>query len=265
MITLYDQNIWNRSPAGYRNTLVRALVREFDADICTFQECGPQTNRADSPDIVSLMQDVYAEATPEYQSFNYTPVFYKKEKFTVLDKGYLLYDGLNDANSKSVTWAVLEEKDSGEKYAVASTHFWWMARGEEDSNQRIENARQLQALCEEIIEKYHLPVIIGGDFNNGKDSEQGDAPYWAMLAMGFRDIRTLAKTATAEVYTCREAYPVLKEDGTYGKCEVWPHECIDYIFVYGDDPLTVSKFDIITSDAALTASDHCPLIGCFEK
>lgn len=264
MITLYNQNIWNHNPAGYRNTLVRSLVSDFAPDICTFQECGPKTNRVGNPPIVELMSDVYAEATPEFADVNYTPVFYKKDRFHLLDKGYVLYDGLNDANSKSVTWVVLEDKENGKKYAFASTHFWWMARGEEDSNQRIQNACQLKEVCEKIIDKYHIPVIIGGDFNNGKGSEQGDAPYFAMLDMGFRDIRNIAEETTREAYTCREAYPILKEDETYDKCPVAPHECIDYVFVYGEYPVKVKKFYIETNDKALTASDHCPLVGEFE-
>ena len=36
MITLYNHNSWNSNPAGYRNTLVRSLVADFDADVCTF-------------------------------------------------------------------------------------------------------------------------------------------------------------------------------------------------------------------------------------
>jgi len=264
MIILYSHNIWNFNPAGYRNTLTRSMISDFAPDVCTFQECGPQSCRVGNPDIVSLMCDVYSEATPEFADVNYTPVFYKKEKFNLLDKGYLVYDGLNDVNSKSVTWAVLEDKETKKKYAFASTHFWWMARGEEDANQRVENAKQLKSVCEKIIEKYNIPVIIGGDYNNGKGSEQGDKAHFAMLDMGFRDIRDMAEEKTCEEFTCREAYPVLKEDETFDKCEVAPHECIDYIYVYGDFDVSVKKFHIETNDTALTASDHCPLVGWFD-
>lgn len=263
MITLYNQNIWNNAPAGYRNKLVRSLVSDFDADVCTFQECGPQTNRVGNPSIGELMADLYAEAAPEFSSVNFTPVFYKKEKFRCIDQGYVLYDGLNDANSKGITWAVLEDLVTGKQYIFGSTHFWWRARGEEDTKQRLQNAAQLKEICDALIAKYNLPVIVAGDFNNGKNSSQGDAPYYALLEWGFRDIRNLAEDTTCEEFTCRNGYPILREDGTFDKCPLAPDCCIDYIFVYGDT-VPVKKFHIETNDKALTSSDHCPLIGIFE-
>ena len=263
MFTLYSQNIWNDNPAGYRNTLVRSLVSDFEPDVCTFQECGPKSNRVGNPSIVEIMSDVYVEAMPEFAEVNYTPVFYKKEKFNEIDGGYFTYDGMNDGNSKSVTWVVLEDKESLNRYAVASTHFWWKFRGEEDTNQRLQNAIQLKMLCDRVVEKYNIPIIIGGDFNNGKNAPQCDIPYQTMLKWGFCDIRNLAEITSKEEYTCRDGYPILKDDGTYAKCSIAPEYCIDYIFVYGDYPIKVKRFYIETNDKALTSSDHCPLVGEF--
>ena len=264
MIILYSHNIWNCKTAGFRNKLTRSLISDANADVCTFQECGPMSCRKDNPDIVSLMSDIYEEASLELADSNYTPVFYKKDRFDIIDKGYLAYDGLNDLNSKSVNWAVIEDKQTKKRYAFASTHFWWMARGEIDADQRVENAKQLKEVCDKIVEKHNIPVIIGGDFNNGKNSVQGDKAYTEMIKMGFRDVRYMAEEKTKEEFTCREANPVLKDDGTFEKCEVWPHMCIDYIFVYGDFEVNVRKFHIETNDTALTASDHCPLIAWLD-
>ncbi len=264
MITFYSQNIWNRSPAGYRNRLVRSVIGDFDADVCAFQECGPETSRKGSPTINSVMSDRYAEALLQYSDVNFTPLFYKKDRFNVVDGGYQLYTGLNDANSKGVSWAVLEDNETKKRFAFASTHFWWMARGEEDSVQRIINARELKAICNEIINKHNIPVIIGGDFNNGKNSLQGAAPYFEMLKMGFIDVRTIAQACTAQEYTCQDAYPVLQEDGSFTKCPIEPDMCIDYIFIYGKFDGRVKKFHIETNEKARTTSDHTPLIAEFE-
>ncbi|MBO5069707.1 MAG: hypothetical protein J6C37_05015 [Roseburia sp.] len=264
MITLYSQNIWNKNPAGYRNALVRSLVSDFDSDVCAFQECGPMSNRVGSHPIVEIMSDVYVEATPEFADVNYTPVFYKKDKFNLIDSGYLVYDGLNDANSKSVTWIVLEDKESKKRYAFASTHFWWKFRGDEDTKQRLQNAAQLKEVCDNIVERYNIPVVIGGDFNNGKNAPQCDVPYQRMLKWGFRDIRDIAEVAAEEEFTCRDGYPILKDDETFDKCPIAPEYCIDYIFIYGNYPVKVKKFYIETNDKALTSSDHCPLVGKFE-
>jgi len=264
MITLYSHNIWNMSPAGYRNKLLRSLVRDFDADVCAFQECGPVTNRAASPSVMSVMGDAFEESMPEVSDRNYTPVFYRREIFHLIDKGYFTYSGLNDGKSKGVSWAVLEEKQSRKRCAFASTHFWYKARGEEDTNLRIQNARELKKICDGIIAKYGVPVIIGGDFNNGKKAKQDDTPYRVMLEWGFRDVRYLAEESTEEPYTCGSGYPLIQLDGTFSKCPVEPHFCIDYIFVYGNYPVQVKQFHIETNDKARTSSDHCPLVCRFE-
>ena len=264
MIIFYNHNIWNYPFAAFRNKLVRSLVADFDADVCAFQECGPERNRVGEAPIMDLMNDVYVEATPEFADQNYTPVLYKKDKFNLLDKGYMLFDGKNDCDSKGLTWVVLEEKETLKRYAFISTHFWPGDNTEEDNQQRIQNARQVKEICEMIIAKYGIPVIVGGDINNGENSSVGDGAYKKMLEWGFRDIRLFAEETT-DKFTCRTAYPILnEEDGTYTKCEVMPHVTIDNIFVYGNYPVDVKKFYIETNDKALTSSDHCPLIGYFD-
>ena len=207
------------------------------------------------------MSEKYVEALNQFEDVNFTPVFYKKNKYKFIDGGYFLYDGLNDANSKGVSWVVLEDNKTKKRFAFASTHFWWMARGEEDSNQRVENAKQLKEICDGIVEKYNLPIFIGGDFNNGKNSDQGDAAYYAMLDMGFIDIRSIAKDCTNEEFTCQIAYPVLQDDESFTPVPIEPNMCIDYIFVYGDFNGSVDKFHIETNPKARTVSDHCPLIA----
>lgn len=261
MITFYSQNVWNSFPTSYRNTLISSLISDFDADICVFQECGPKTTRSGEAPLPELLEDTYAEVCPDIADSNYTPVFYKKDKFDVPDSGYFLYDGLNDSNSKSVTWAVLKEKASSVRFAAVSTHFWWMSESEKDNEQRLKNVDQLYELCESVIKKYDVPVIIGGDFNNGKNAEQGDEPYKYMLQKGFCDIR-LGADETTDEYTHHD-YPILNEDGTFEKGAL-PKRNLDYIFTYGIYPVKAKKFDVITSQKALDSSDHCPLIGELE-
>ena len=261
MIKIYCQNVWNYSPASYRNSLIFSLISDCDADICLFQECGPDTIRSAEVCLPSLMEEVYQEVCIDLADKNYTPVYYKKEKFDLLDSGYFLYDGLNDANSKSVTWALLKEKESAEKFVVVSTHFWWMYESEKDNEQRLKNVEQLHEFCESVIAKYDVPVIVGGDLNNGKNSSQGEEPYEYMKQKGFKDIRLTAEKTT-DTHT-HHAYPVLNENGIYENGAL-PVRTIDYIFTYGDFNIKAKKFDVLTSRKALDSSDHCPLTGEFE-
>ncbi len=261
MITFYNHNVWNHNPTEYRNNLIRELIHELDADVCTFQECGPDTTRSGEAPLPVLMSDRYTEVCPDKTGYNYTPVFYKTDKFSLVDSGYFLYDGLNDANSKSVTWALLEEKSSSKRFVAASTHFWWMEESERDNLQRINNARQLRGFLDRVIARYAVPIIVGGDFNNGENSAQGDEPYRVMLEMGFCDIRLCADEST-DSYTHHD-YPVLTHNGKYENGAL-PVRNLDYIFVYGNTSVKARKFDILTSQKALDSSDHCPLVGYFE-
>lgn len=261
MLTFYDQNVWNHNPSGYRNGLIRELVKENGADVCAFQEFGPNSTRMGDPALDVLMLDEFAEVCPELRDTSYTALFYKKDRFNLIDSGYLLYDGFNDCNSKSVIWAVLEDKDTKKRFAAMSTHFWWQFESEKDNEQRLQNVEQIEAVCKEVIAKHKVPVIIGGDFNNGKDSEQGDMPYHTMLKKGFRDIR-LTADVTTNLYTHHD-YPVEQEDGTW----VTDSELVrtlDQIFTYGEYDIKALEFDVLTSQKALDSSDHCPLIGKFE-
>lgn len=261
MIVLYDQNIWNHLPAN-RNRLVRDLVTKFDADFCTFQECGPDTNRVGPEPMYDLMSDVYEEICKDKSDISYTAVFYKKDKYHVLDSGFHIYTGMNDCNSKTVTWGVFEDKDS-KKVAVISTHFWWMDEKKEDEEQRIQNAVELQQICRNILSKYNIPILIGGDLNNGKGTSLGDLPYRTMLQKGFVDIRLTADETTDSYTALDNCYPVLNENGVFVPNGSVPCVTIDYIFTYGAE-IKAKKFDVITTPEAMSSSDHCPLVAYFE-
>ena len=258
---VYSQNVWNYNPCDYRNKLISTLINDFEADVCCFQECGPGTTRTGAAPLPELLKENYLEICPEFADRNYTPVFYKTEKYNVIDSGYFLYEGFNDANSKSVTWAVLEDKMTSKKFVIASTHFWWMFRGEEDNLQRLQNVAQLKSFCDEMKSKYNIPIIIGGDFNNGTNADQGDMPYKKMLEESFCDVRLTAEQTT-DLFTHHD-YPVLNDAGIYVD-GAFPQRNLDYIFTYGNAVIKVRKFEILTTQKALDSSDHCPLLATFE-
>lgn len=132
MIKLYNHNIWgsyNKTEAiANRAGLLFELICDADPDVITFQECAFDTFRAEDPSIIDRMSDKYAEAACEHAGENFTPVFYRRDRFTLLESGFHVYSGLNDIASKSITYAVLEDKVSGKRMAFASTHFWFKVR-----------------------------------------------------------------------------------------------------------------------------------------
>lgn len=258
-ITLYCQNVWNHR-YGNRNALINELVREYDADVCCFQECGPKTTRVGAQPIEDLLSDVYSEVYTEVGKLNYTPVFYKKEKFDCVECGYFLYEGKNDANSKSVTWAILRDKNTDLRFGVCSTHFWWKSDGEEDNIQRIANAKALADCVERLKTEYDVPVVACGDLNCGRHSSQGEDPY---LALKERLLDAREKSPVTTDMLTHHSYPVEHEDGSYTEGEM-PKRTLDHVFFTEHKNINCLSFDVDVTPKALSTSDHCPLIFKYE-
>lgn len=263
MMRIYNQNIWGGMPktdeVANRNQLIRSLIQDFQPDICTFQECSPNTIRKVVDALPAILSDVYAEACSQESDHNYTPVFYRKDQYREIESGYHQYEGLGGP-SKAVSWTVLESIADGKRFGVASTHFWFKHLSEEDVLLRLQNAEELEKVCKHLVEKYDVPVIVAGDFNNGKESLQGDGPYQALLQKGFTDVRYSA-VDTTDCHTVHH-YPTRNEKGEYAYGDM-PYGTIDYMFTYGVKQLTAQKFQVDTSEKALASSDHCPMIVDF--
>lgn len=261
MIRLFDQNIWSHKIVANRNECVVKAISRYDADVCAFQECRPSTHRTGDADIGALLaKKGYAEAMPEAADYNFTPVFYRKDRFDLIDCGYELYEGLNDSNSKSITWAVLDDRIDRCKFAVLSTHFWWKSACEEDFLQRIQNVHQLKACCDRIAVAHNVPILVAGDLNCGIHSAQGEEPYREMLRLGMRDVRLEAERTT-DCLTHHDL-PVLNEEGVF-ECHAEPVRTLDHIFAYGAEGMRLAAFHVLTEPFAMAASDHCPLLAEF--
>ena len=262
---LYSQNIWgNFAPSecvANRNQLIQKLIGKYSPDICTFQECNPETSRAGECDIAKLLSDEYAEAASENAMRNFTPVFYKKDRFECIASGYEAFEGLNDIGSKSFTYAVLRDKN-GRKFAVVCMHFWWKYLSREDEEQRLLNAQRVKKLCEWLKSEYNVPILLAGDLNNGKNALQGDETYRRMLTLGFSDVRHLSPVTT-DSFT-RHEYPVRGRDGNYRYDGPPASQTIDYVFLYNGDGVRARRFAVLTEQDALDSSDHCPLLFDME-
>ena len=259
---IYNQNIWgNMPPVGRianRHALIADLITAQAPDVCGFQECNPRTSRAGEDPIDRRMAALgYAEAAAAHAGENFTPLFYKTEKLEEVASGFCPYEGLNDVRSKSYTWAVLRDKENGNRFAAVSTHFWWRWDGEEDDAARLSNVAALLALCKRLTEEYALPVIVMGDLNNGAGAPQGDSAYRALLAGGIVDTRAAARAADTG-HTCHH-YPILGEDGIYRDGDA-PYMTLDHILLWNAEALTAHRLAVLRTPAALNSSDHCPMV-----
>ena len=262
-IVIYNQNIWGCTRGddiiANRCRLISELADYHDADIISFQECSKEARDIADGNICELLAPSYEEVKHDAVGNNFTPIFYKSERFDVIESGYILYERQRPTNSKSITFALFNEKESNIKFAVLSAHFWWRAGTLEDEEVRFYNAQLLSKKACELKKKYDVPVFLMGDFNCGNGSAAGMIPY-LYLKEKFLDIREIAPISTEE-HTHHES-PKINEIGEYTANERRDAEStLDHIFVTEHRNVAIDSFEVDTSDEAYASSDHFPLIA----
>ena len=176
----------------------------------------------------------------------YSPVFYKKDKFKVLDKGTFWLSekpdkpgkGWDAALPRVCSWVQLQERPSGKKFFLFNTHF--DHRGEQA---RKESARLIIAYVAKIAGK--SPVILTGDFNFDQMHEN----YTLINSSGvLRD--------------CFDLSPIkMLHNGTFNSFNVssTTDRRIDHIFI--TPGFEVKRYGILTdSYNGKFPSDHFPVM-----
>lgn len=260
-IRIMSHNIWCGpcgSPDGNvygRDKALAQLFEKYSPDVLSLQEMTPGMYRSD---IVKNTSEVFEWLEPDTNGLvNNTPILIKKGVFNVLEQGWHLFTGLNNSATKSVSWAVLEFKNSGKVIGVCSNHFWWEENGAENDAARVGDALQQQAFVDYIKTKYNVPVFSMGDLN----CAIGSTPYNEMISHSGMDSRLCAVKHCDRINTLHE-YPILDEGGFYrdGQAPVGSHmDAIDHIIVYGQEKVYVEGFYVVSEQVALDVSDHCPV------
>lgn len=175
-----------------------------------------------------------------------SPVFYKKDKYELLDSGTFWLSKTPEKASKAwdamfkriCTYAILKDKQTGFTYAHFNAHF--------DHMGVIARSESVAVVTKKIAEiAPNIPVVFSGDFN---DEEGGDA-YNRVLESGFKDTKKLA--LTADNCATYHGYSELLE-------KPLP---IDYIFVNAFCS-EVKSYTVDTEKVnGIFPSDHHPVIS----
>ncbi len=175
-----------------------------------------------------------------------SPVFYKKDKYELLDFGTFWLSKTPEKASKAwdamfkriCTYAILKDKQTGFTYAHFNAHF--------DHMGVIARSESVAVVTKKIAEiAPNIPVIFSGDFN---DEEGGDA-YNRVLESGFKDTKKLAQTA--DNCATYHGYSEMLE-------KTLP---IDYIFVNAFVSDVKSYTVDTTKINGIYPSDHHPVIS----
>ncbi len=221
---------------AYRQSLLITQLLEVDADSMGFQEANIEW--------LTLLK----EGLKDYDYVGRTrfdgnflgeasPVFYKKDKYNLLDSGTFWLSktpdrvGSKDWGSQNIrvcTYALLENKETGLTYVHMNTHL--------DHISSLARENQMQVILDRMqnyINEY--PVVLTGDFNDGV----GSVTY---------------KKATGVFTDARVAAPVTDNTPTYHGYGV-TKSLIDFVFINDKvEPLVYHVIDDKLKDVYL--SDH---------
>jgi endonuclease/exonuclease/phosphatase family metal-dependent hydrolase len=195
------------------------------------------------------------------QGGEYTPIFYKKDKFSLLENSQFWLSetpevpgsiGWDAAITRIVTWAKFEDKFSGKTFCFFNTHF----------DHRGVKAREMSPflLSDKIAEiAVNSPVILTGDFNIQKNNATlGSAVYDNLIeTLKSKNALNSAELITeTPVTTTGSTSTGFRPNWTVGESG----DAIDYIFVNEYFKVKSYRVDRIVKDS-IFISDHWPVIA----
>lgn len=259
-------------PIPLRQKNEMELIRRYAPDILGMQEYCSAFHQGMTP----LLEEAgYAqvdawnsELDKKGNRINFTPLFYRKDSVRPVDFGYLLFDGPNDVNSKSMTWSVFETLAGKMRFIAVCTHFMYndpkLPEGGPNAA-RVSNAKQLLCALEQISQMKDgayegLPVLVGGDLNCKHGSEPFEVLRNSNLKWLYEEAEITNESCGLKGYA---VYDELK--GDYITCPVPgdnPNESIDHMWLRqgtaSGEQMRVLKYETIKDKEACLSSDHCP-------
>ncbi len=232
----------------YRRDNVARLVQYHGVDVVGMQEA----NLEQIADLEQRMPEYgwYGVLRMEGPTGECTPIFYRKDRFDLLDSGTFWYSETPDVKfSKSwdafypriASWTKLRDKQTKKAFFFFNTHF----------DHRGEIARQNSALV--LLRKVKSitkgePVMITGDFN----ARESSVAYKNLTESG--ELKDAVHVSQAPHYG-----PVNTSSGFFVRTQP-PRARIDYVFV--NDKVVVKQTATLTDQQeGRYYSDHLPVVA----
>lgn len=214
-----------------RKEAIASMIKGYSPDVAVLCEVFDTW----SNQLPELIQDEYAlvQWKRSNGSSNRTPIIYKKERFNLLESGCTDIGVKNESsaeekykNYRCVTYAVLQDKTTGEKLAVFGTHL-------ESTNEsdRLAQIPKIKPVVDSVMARHSTATItIMGDFN------------------------------TAEYKSDNRAYVEFENTFSDLKNPVKSHAFASIQQIFVSKTATVNKTTIEANRYATVVSDHKPVI-----
>ena len=266
LFNIYGWNGYGGIPL--RTRMQQSLIASYLPDVVGFQEFGDFSEKYNCRSaLTKLLAEIgYFEVKASHEDgTNCTPLFYNSTTVRLKEDGscgYFRYSGPNDANSKSLTWAVFETKKNKKTFCAISTHFMWSQPQLPDPNSvRIENAKELLTVVAQIRKDYgsDLPVIAGGDLNCAPAND----PAQVLMQGGLKWFYDIAEESQEYGYPYYPTYD--EEKRYYTRYSPGPKYEGDGIekdvtidLIVGSGKMKVLTYITVNDKYALCSSDHAP-------
>ena len=217
-----DENHWSE-----RKEALSALIKKYDPDVIGMQEVGPhwmEWFRSSLP----LWEGIGKHRGGEDKG-EASPIFYKKNKFTLIDSNtYWLSDtpteiakGWDAACLRVCTHITLQSK-RGKQFAIANTHLDHVGPVAKKNG---------GAMVKNTLTSYDVPALLTGDFNVNEttdvyksmiDDKVGNAKYLAKISdvdntfNGFGTVKNPEDTVIDHIFVLKKkmkvhSYKVIKD------------------------------------------------------
>lgn len=185
--------------------------------------------------------DTYEFVNPKTKegSYSFTGIAYNRQVYRLLDSDILNYP-LGNRRIRIATWIHVEERESGRRFVLVSTHW------DVHACNRVTQAECMGRLVQELEQRFGVPVICTGDFNARENST------------AFRTFIETSGQGEAK-YLCREPVNNCFTGHSVGCFEPQyeGEESIDHITITkGTDVL---HYETVINSAVVSLSDHFPL------
>ena len=267
---LCDANLWHDtgddcSAEARVGGLLRAY-KEIMPDVLGLQESSERMAELMMAELKCVDLGDGKTAKYSYISGGNTPIIYRSDKYRLLESGFFLYPehiddiegSFNNIESKSYCFGVFEDRNTGKRFALMTTHLWWKSSNPSSGRYqaRSNEARAYQiGLASErmdrVIAKYRCPCVLMGDLNASVNSlclERARNEGWTEvydLCVGDRD-------ETCGFHPCEAHGYSRGESGSFCRA-------IDHILIKNGEGTTVNFFRRLTHEWFDRLSDHYPL------
>ena len=167
---LAEYDSWSTLPEGvppvpgYRAEIFLAHLALYDPDVVGLQEVSPAWVKAIRE---GLDPEQYAliGVTSETANENFSPILYRTDRYELVDWDMYNYSVGNNARCRRVTWAVFEDRETGERFALANTHW------DGNNAQGLRQSAEIAATINGIAAQYQCPVFSTGDYNSNENTD----------------------------------------------------------------------------------------------